>query len=153
MLAARTDGLVLAAAGPGDGDVLLSLARSFHAEDNHPISASGESALRKLLDELGLGFAALLTRETRPIGYAAICFGYSIEWGGRDAFLDDLYVAPAERGSGVGQWMIEALALEAKRRGVRALHLEIMPGNPAERLYGRLAFHDRGSRLMTRILN
>lgn len=152
MLAARTDGFALAMAGPEDREALLALARAFHAEDAHPLSQAGEAALVRLAGDDTLGFAALLTRKELPVGYAVICFGYSIEWGGRDAFLDDFYVAPAERGAGVGGWMVEVLAEEARRRDVKALHLELMPGNPAERLYARRGFGERGSRLMTRIL-
>jgi GNAT superfamily N-acetyltransferase len=152
MRAETADGLVLTTAGPADEHDLLALARVFHAEDDHPLSAAGEAALGRLLRDPSLGFAALLRNGAQPVGYAVICYGFSIEWGGRDAFLDDLYIAPDTRGAGVGQWLVETLVAEASRTGVVAIHLEIMPGNPAERLYERLGFADRGSRLMTRLL-
>lgn len=151
MRAEGPDGFVLATAGLQDTADLLSLARAFHAEDDHPLSRAGKTALCQLLADPSLGFAALLRRNGRPAGYAVVCFGFSIEWGGRDAFLDDLYIVPAARGAGVGTWMVECLSSEARQRGVKALHLEIMPGNPAERLYVRAGFKDRGSRLMTRV--
>src|SRR5690242_18954886 len=35
-------------------------------------------------------------------GYMILTFGYSLEFGGRDALIDELYVIPAARGSGIG---------------------------------------------------
>ena len=67
------------------------------------------------------------------MGYLVVAFGYSLEFRGRDAFVDELYVAPTHRGRGLGREALrvaEPCCLEA---GVRALHLEVRPGNARAR--------------------
>ncbi len=83
------------------------------------------------------------------IGYAVLCFGYSVELGGRDVFLDDFYIAPSERGYGLGHCVMEALIGFAREAGCAAVHLEVVAGNRAEGFYRRLGFRDRGSAFLT----
>jgi ribosomal protein S18 acetylase RimI-like enzyme len=142
----------LVLAGPGDDAVLLALARAFHAEDNHPLTEAGEEAFRQLLADSSLGLAFKIVRTDRVVGYAALCFGFSIEWGGRDAFLDDLYIHPPQRGRNLGQQTIVQLIAAAHQAGCAALHLEVTADNRAQRLYRRLGFADRGSTFLTRRL-
>ena len=87
------------------------------------------------------------------LGYLAVTFGWSLEWGGRDAFVDELYLAPSHRGGGIGRTAI-ALAEDACRAaGVRALHLEVERENARGRaLYARAGFADTERLLLTRRL-
>jgi ribosomal protein S18 acetylase RimI-like enzyme len=65
------------------------------------------------------------------VGYVVITLGYSIEYGGRDGFIDDLYLVP-EPALGIG-----------------TLHLEVETGNDyASRLYRRAGFEATGRRLL-----
>jgi ribosomal protein S18 acetylase RimI-like enzyme len=139
-------------AAPTERRKALSLARAFHAEDGHPLSPSGARAMGRLMRGPEQdGFVRLIEARGEIVGYVAVCYGFSIEFGGRDAFLDDLYIAPPWRGQGLGAAVVTATARAARKAGVRALHLEVMPGNPAAGLYRRLDFTDRGA-LMTRLL-
>jgi GNAT superfamily N-acetyltransferase len=140
----------LAPAEPADEAVILALARAFHAQDGHPLSDRGEHAIAQILGDSALGLVFKIMRADRAIGYAALCFGFSIEWG-RDAFLDDLYVVPAERGRGLGRLAIRQLIAAARDAGCGAVHLEVMQENPAGELYRAFGFADRG-KLMTRPL-
>ena len=106
---------------------------------------------------LGAGDAGriwLVELDGRVIGYAALGFGYSIELGGRDAFVDELFVVEEHRGRGVGAKVLEDLRSEARRLGVRALHLEVARDNErARRLYRRSGFASRDKyHLMTLVL-
>lgn len=139
-------------ASPEDADVLLALARRFHAEDGHPLSPMGEQALRGLLSNRAAGLAWIIEGQGQAVGYAVLCFGYSIEWGGQDAFIDDLYLDPDWRGQGLGSAIIDIVGGRARQAGALALHLEVLPGNPAEALYRRLGFQDRGSAFLSRRL-
>lgn len=138
-------------AGPADAATLLDLARRFHAEDGHPLAPAGERALARLLADPVLGLVLLLERDRVALGYAALCLGFSIEWG-RDGFVDDVFLLPAERGAGLGARMLAALEQAALAAGCDALHLEVMPGNRAEGLYRRRGFVGRGSQLYTKPL-
>jgi GNAT superfamily N-acetyltransferase len=143
----------LVLAGPSDEATILPLARAFHAEDGHPLRERGEQALRRLLADSALGLVFKVARPDRVVGYAALCFGYAIEWGGRDAFVDDLYLEPGARGRGLGRRVVQELVVVARDAGCVALHLEVMRGNRADGLYRRLGFQDRGSTFLTRPIN
>jgi hypothetical protein len=82
---------LLQAVSVADQDVLLSLARAFHAEDGHPLSAAGEAALRRVAEGEPLARGWLIQEESRKVGYVVLCLGFSIEHGGRDGFIDDLF--------------------------------------------------------------
>ena len=139
-------------AGPSDEMTLLGLARAFYAEDGNALSRSSEQAVSRLLRDRSLGLAFKIVQQGRVVGYAVLCFGFSIEWGGRDAFVDDLYIEPGERGRGLGSHTIEQLTVAARQAGCAALHLEVKPENRAQGLYRRLGFADRGSTFLTRAL-
>jgi GNAT superfamily N-acetyltransferase len=144
---------VLRRAGTADADRLIELAQTFHQEDGHPLSAAGEHALLDLLkDDSPEGRAYLIVQGGATVGYAVLGFGYSVEYGGRDAFVDDLFLLREARGQGIGRQVVRALEDEARICGVNALHVEVMRGNAAGCFYGRLGFRDRGSRLMTKRL-
>ena len=76
-----------------------------------------------------------------------------MEYGGVDAFVDDLYVQPAFRGAGLGTAALAAACEYCTSRGVRALHLEVERGNPAaQRLYEKAGFTANDRQLLTRRL-
>ena len=91
----------------------------------------------------------IVREEGRPIGYLILTLGYSVEYGGRDGFIDDLYLVPAARGRGVGGALLEFALASAAALGIRTLHLEVEAGNePAARLYRSAGFEESGRRLM-----
>jgi GNAT superfamily N-acetyltransferase len=76
-----------------------------------------------------------------PIGYVVVAHGFSVEFGGPDSFLDDLYIERDHRGKGLGSRVLERLGAILRARGVRAMHLQVMPGNSrARRFYARHGF-------------
>lgn len=132
-----------------DAPAILGLARAFHAEDRHPLSDQGESAIQHLLADRTHGLVFKIEASHGVIGYAVLCFGYSVELGGRDVFLDDFYITPAERGHGIGRYVMEALIGFAREAGCTALHLEVVAGNRAEVFYRSFCFAERGSAFLT----
>lgn len=139
--------------GPGDRDRLVGLARAFHAEDGHPLDAGGEAALAALCSGEPFGRGWLARTGGEVVGYAVLSLGFSVEFGGRDGFVDDLYLVPAVRGRGLGRALLERLVDEARALGVRTLHLEVEPLNArAEALYARHGFAPSPRRLMSRRL-
>ncbi len=51
-----------------------------------------------------------------------------------------LAVVAEARGRGVGTQLLDAVAEEGRRRGIRALSLSVERANPAARLYGRVGY-------------
>ena len=146
-------GFAIRPAAEGDAEIVVELARAFHREDGHPLSAEGVRALRKMMEpDCRDGEVLLAGFDGEICGYGILCYGYSIEYGGRDAFIDDVYIVPSFRSRGFGAALVEVLEERARAAGCRALHLEVMPGNRAENWYRHLGWRDRGSRLLTKPL-
>ncbi|MFO1070562.1 MAG: GNAT family N-acetyltransferase [Geminicoccaceae bacterium] len=146
-------GLSLRPVGPGDRDRLVGLARAFHAEDGHPLDDGGEAALAALCAGEPFGRGWLAEADGAVVGYVVLSLGFSVEFGGRDGFVDDLYLVPPARGRGLGGALLERLVDEAQALGVRTLHLEVEPDNGrAEALYARHGFARSPRRLMSRRL-
>jgi ribosomal protein S18 acetylase RimI-like enzyme len=112
---------------------------------------AAETALRELAGRPDLGELWVAADQGRIIGYLAITWGFSLEYHGRDAFVDELYLAPEYRGRGLGRRALEVAEAACRARGVRALHLEVERANArAEALYRQHGFSDHDRRLMTR---
>lgn len=130
-----------------DGAVLEQWVRAYHAFEG--IAHPGEdlaAAIRPLLGESALGRVWLICADSQPVGYVAICFGYSIEFSGRDAFIDELFIIEEERGKGIGKAVLAQIKAEAALLGVKALHLECARNNRrAQRLYRSAGFVPRES--------
>jgi GNAT superfamily N-acetyltransferase len=67
----------------------------------------------------------LLEFEENVVGYVVLTFGFSLEYGGIDAFVDELFVKPEFRGQGFASLALEFLTLECQKLNVVALHLEV----------------------------
>jgi len=136
-----------------DWPTLTAFMRAFCEEDGHAYGPDNEAALRALIDNPVHGRVVLILHGGEPAGYAALCYGFSLEFHGRDGFLDEIYVAPAHRGHGIGSLVLDRLQDIAAADGIKALHLEVMDGNDnAARLYRRKGWETRPSRMMTRRL-
>lgn len=125
--------------------LLLGFVRAYHQFEGLRVTdAEREQSVRRLMSDHGLGAIWLILDDARPVGYVALCKGYSIEFGGYDAFIDELYVQPESRGRGLGKAGIDLVKTEAKRMGIRALHLEVARTNQAaRRLYAEADFEAR----------
>lgn len=144
----------LAPAGPADGDVLLPLMRAFYAHERLRFDEQeSPRALRTLLSSPARGRVFLVRVGEEVVGYAVLALGYSLEFLGVDAFVDELFLVAAFRGRGIGRAVMEELAAVARSLGVRALHLEVERANDRARAaYGRWGFVEHDRFLMTRRL-
>ena len=143
----------LARAGLRDVEEILALQTAYYAEDGieTPLDAR-RRALAGLLSDCDLGAVWLVSVDGRPAGYVAVCFGYSLELGGRDAFVDELFVTAELRGNGLGRKLLERALAAGRADGVRAFHLEAAEGNEAaQTLYADFGFRPRKYGLMTRV--
>ncbi len=149
------NGISIRAAGPADLEAALPLVAAFHAEEHTEVTAEARrAAVSWLLGDPSLGVFWLIEAAGRPVGYIAVALGFSIEFGGRDAFLDEFWLAPELRGRGHGRAALRLAAEDLSARRVLALHLEVDDGNEAAiGLYAAEGFERRGRyRLMSRRL-
>ncbi|MEM9551841.1 MAG: GNAT family N-acetyltransferase [Pseudomonadota bacterium] len=128
-----------------DLDRLITLAKAFYAEEGlQGTDEARRNALAPLLDGSPHGAAYLIGPARAPIGYVVVTFGWSVEFGGLDAMIDEIYLRPAVRGRGIATEVLLSLAKALQEAGVAALHLEVAADNDkAQRLYARAGFQQR----------
>ena len=132
-------------ARPSDIDILVPLVAAYHRFERIELGAEDRKhAITTLVGDPALGAIWLLSCQDSIVGYLALCYGYSIEFGGRDAFVDELFIEQAYRGRGFGAQALTLVAREAAAKNIRALHLEVAKGNKrAQGLYTKLGFEAR----------
>ena len=146
----ETDGRVRVAA-PADRDVLVGLMAEFYAESTEPFDAERSAeAFGRILGDDALGRVWLFEIGEEAAGYVVMTLGFSMEYSGRDAFVDDLFVRAPYRRRGLGSEAMTVVMEECRRRDVLALHLEVDRRNlAAKELYRQYGFRDKERQLLT----
>ncbi|MGE0624148.1 MAG: N-acetyltransferase family protein [Pseudomonadales bacterium] len=137
-----------------DLTAIAGLMRAYYTEDGYPFSATAATdALTALQKTPALGRLWALDADGRVAGYLAVTLGFSLEYRGRDAFIDELYIDADQRGLGLGREALQLALDYCESEGVRALHLEVEHHRPSARqLYERMGFEHHDRVLMTRML-
>jgi ribosomal protein S18 acetylase RimI-like enzyme len=139
-------------AAESDTAALLKFMAAYYAFDGHGFDEQkARVALTTLLRDPDLGCVWLIRDGEVPVGYVVICFSYSLEWLGRDAFVDEFYLLPEYRGRGWGRKTMVFVEDSARSLNVRALHLEVVRQNAAAlQVYRKLGFKDRESTFLSK---
>lgn len=139
-------------ANADDINVLLEFMLEFYEFDHLDFdSAAARAALQAMLKDDALGSIWLIQMGEKSIGYIALTLGFSLEFQGRDAFVDEIYIRANYRGSGIGGKALEFVVRACRSLGVKALHLEVARDNEnALALYRKLGFKERSQILLTR---
>lgn len=135
-----------------DANVILQFMQRYYAFDGHGFDErKARAALAELLRDARLGRVWLILDGQAPVGYIVLCFGYSLEWLGRDAFVDEFYLLDEYRGRGWGRKTMAFVEDVARSLKVTTIHLEVMRENPnALGLYKQLGFQKRESTLLSK---
>ena len=139
-----------------DLELLLLMMRHMQADD--PWSEqfherTVRASLAELLENPVHGVAYLVREENTPIGYLVICFDYSLEYRGKGAWIDELFVERSHRGKGIGTQLLDLAEAASREHHAKFLHLEVTHGNPAIELYRRRGFFDHHRYLMSKALD
>ncbi len=139
---------------PSDIDTLLVFIQEYYDYDCHPLEAAQtRAALENLIQHPDWGRAWFICRNTVPVGYTVLTLSYSLEYLGRDAFVDEIYIWESDRGQGIGRATFEFLEEVCRSLNVNALHLEVEQHNTnAQQVYRKLGFTNHERYLMTRWL-
>lgn len=129
---------------------LLQLIEQFYRVDGHEFEpARIDRGLLPLLRDDIHGQVWILGEH--PIGYAIVTWSWSLESGGRDCILDELYVA--SRGGGLGTHLMTEVIGHARRAGAAAMFLETeAPNRRARHFYEKLGFGNEDSIWLSRDL-
>lgn len=120
---------------------------------NEVADAALADAARGLLERPQRGRFVVAEVDGALVGFAALSYLWTLERGGRAAWLDELYVLPEQRGRGLGQRLLDAALAAAAADGATAVDLEIEAGHErVESLYRRNGFHPEARRHWARPL-
>ena len=139
-------------AAESDAEVILEMMRDYYAFDGHAFDrARAREALLAFLREPSYGQTWLIFDGQTPVGYIVLALGYSLEYLGRDAFIDEFYLRESHRGRGWGKQALAFVEDEALSLGVRSIHLEVVRRNTgAKEVYRRSGYSDHDHYLMTK---
>jgi GNAT superfamily N-acetyltransferase len=134
-------------AGNNDLDQILPMMSRLYGQDGLPFDAvRTRVAAEWLLAHADSGAIWTIEAGEAPVGYMVMTMCASLEFGGRFALLDELYLEAPWRGRGLGAQAIEFVAEWARARGMAAVRLETAQDNQrAQGLYRKCGFilHDR----------
>ncbi|MCK6624392.1 MAG: GNAT family N-acetyltransferase [Anaerolineae bacterium] len=131
-----------------DIEILVRLRQESGAEGQ----ASSRAALGQVINDDSLGRIWLIETDHQPVGYVVVTFSYSLEFHGRDALLDELYLRPSAQA--FSKPSLKFAQAQCQALGVNALHAEMERANTqAQNLYRAVDFEDDDSYLMTKWLN
>ncbi|HYP01416.1 MAG TPA: GNAT family N-acetyltransferase [Pyrinomonadaceae bacterium] len=145
---------VFTVADASDVDLLVELMREFYAFEHLPFDeARARVALEQILSDGRFGLVHLIRVGAEEAGYLVVTFGFSLEFHGRDALVDEIYLRDNFRGHGIGKAAIEFASELCRSEGIAALHLEVERANTrAQAVYRRAGFRDHDRYLLTKWL-
>ena len=96
-------------------------------------------------DPTCLCWVARETSDDEPCGIVLANFNWSLKFGGRALWIEELYVNPQYRRMGVGRALVDLVLDYAEEHGIGGIDLEAYHGNtPASVLYRTMGFHRLG---------
>ena len=135
-----------------DIELLVVFMRDFYEHEALRFDESAaRNALQMVMANAFFGRVFFLEFAGEKVGYTVLTFGFSLEFHGRDAFVDELYVVASHRGRGIGKQTLEFLADVCRAEGIAALHLEVERANTiAQGVYRKQGFKDHDRYLLTK---
>ncbi len=142
-------------ASSADVDLIVPLVADFCRHFDYRFSESRtRAALLALLADPKLGRLFVVEQAGAVIGYLVLAFSFSLEYGGRTAFIDEFFIGPAGRGRGLGRQALDFAAEVCRAQEINAILLEAEESNPrAAALYEKAGYEYLGRRLLTKRLH
>ena len=128
-------------ATPADVPALVGLIRELadFEQLSHLVQTSAERLHEHLFGARPVVEAVVAEREGHVVGFALFFTNYSTFLSLPGLYLEDLYVQPAQRGSGLGQALLRHLAQIAAQRGYGRFEWSVLDWNVnAIRFYERM---------------
>lgn len=138
-----------------DLDTVVDLMRQMQVDDPWSCEFTdhgAREAAQNLMHDSTLGRIWMIDLDSEVVGYIALSFDYSLEYGGKCAWVDEFFVKREHRGKGIGSQALRFFAEQARQLGAKTLHLGVRRGNPAVNLYRRVGFKEHDAYLMTKWL-
>jgi ribosomal protein S18 acetylase RimI-like enzyme len=125
-------------------EALFGLITQFYHYFDYPFDALKH---RKLVADFlavdYLGSIWLIQKNAQYVGYIALTYGFSFEFEGRDAFIDEFFIEEHHRNGGIGKQVLTEVQGKMTDLGLKALHLQTEAYNQrAKKLYESVNFKD-----------
>ena len=133
-----------------DIEIITLMMQDFYAIDNYPMDVEVTKTLfQEFISNEHLGKSWLIYSENEIVGYIILTFIFSFEYGGKIAFVDELFIKETARGKGIGKEAIQFIQREVPKLSLKLLYLEVEPHNEnAQKLYLAHDFELHNRKLM-----
>ena len=120
-----------------DIEIITQMMQDFYAIDNYPMDVEvAKKLFQEFISNEHLGKSWLIYSENEIAGYIILTFIFSFEYGGKIAFVDELFIKETARGKGIGKEAIQFIQREVPKLSLKLLYLEVEPHNEnAQKLY------------------
>jgi ribosomal protein S18 acetylase RimI-like enzyme len=127
----------------------------FYAIDGYPFDLEKmDFLLGKFISDSTLGRLWLIKSDEETAGYVCLTIGFSFEYGGKIAVLDELFIKTKFRNKGLGKKTLEFINLKAIEMEIAAIHMEVEGHNTrALDLYISKGYKTKGRKLYTKIIS
>ena len=133
-----------------DISIITQMMQDFYAIDNYPMDIEvAKTLFQEFITHEHLGKSWLIYSENEIVGYIILTFIFSFEYGGKIAFVDELFIKETARGKGIGKEAIQFIQREVPKLSLKLLYLEVEPHNEnAQKLYLAHDFELHNRKLM-----
>lgn len=133
-----------------DISIITQMMQDFYAIDNYPMDVEvAKTLFQEFITHEHLGKSWLIYSENEIVGYIILTFIFSFEYGGKIAFVDELFIKETARGKGFGKEAIQFIQSEVPKLSLKLLYLEVEPHNEnAQKLYLTHDFELHNRKLM-----
>ena len=133
-----------------DISIITKMMQDFYAIDNYPMDVEvAKKLFQEFISNEHLGKSWLIYSENEIVGYIILTFIFSFEYGGKIAFVDELFIKETARGKGFGKEAIQFIQREVPKLSLKLLYLEVEPHNEnAQKLYLAHDFELHNRKLM-----
>lgn len=135
-----------------DVAAIMEAMAAYYAEEGCPFEPdAARNAVAALAEDETLGALWVVEFGGALFGYFGVTLGYSLEYRGRHAWLDELYVREGARGRGLGAEALELAEAFCRDHGIRTLHLEVARHRMAAfDMYRRHGFVERDRHVLSK---
>ena len=133
-----------------DISTITQMMQDFYAIDNYQMDVEvAKNLFHEFISNENLGKSWLIYSENEIVGYIILTFIFSFEYGGKIAFVDELFIKETARGKGFGKEAIQFIQREVPKLSLKLLYLEVEPHNEnAQKLYLAHDFELHNRKLM-----
>ena len=134
-------------------DLLEMMSEFYSHEELKYDKETLQPAIETLINDGRIGEIRLITSGVKLIGYFVLTYTYSLEYGGKNALLDELYIRENFRGRGIGKQVLSFVEDFCRDKNIHAIHLQVKRFNPiAKKLYSSVGFKEVDRDFMTKVL-